>query len=99
MEARTLAKVNQLKSDEIARDIDAFLARGGKIEVIEHKTDADRLESVKRATASGYSNAQQRSKKKAAKQEDPIDDEDGLDNEPQAPSTATPTEQLETPIE
>lgn len=102
MEARTLAKVNQIKSDQIAKDIAEFQARGGKIQVIEHKDEAERMESVKKATASGYSNAKQRGAKKpkAEPVEDISDDtEDELEDDLPAPSTETPTEQLETPIE
>lgn len=101
MEARTLAKVNQIKSDQIAKDIAEFQARGGKIQVIEHKNEAERIESVKKATASGYSNAKQRGAKstKAAVKAVLDDTEDELEDDLPAPSTETPTEQLETPIE
>lgn len=102
MEARTLAKVNQIKSEQIKQDIEAFVKNGGKIQVIEHKSEQERLESVKKATASGYSNAKQRGKQKpkAPEVEAELDDDnEEVEDDIAEPSTKTPAEQLETPIE
>ena len=99
MEARTLAKVNQAKSDQIKQDIETFVKNGGKIQVIEHKSEQERLESVKKATASGYSNAKQRGKNKAKAPEVEADLDEEVEDEIAEPSTTTPEENLETPIE
>jgi hypothetical protein len=84
MEARTLAKVNQVKSDQIKQDIETFVKNGGKIQVIEHKSEQERLDSVKKATASPEVEAE-------------LDEE--VEDEIAEPSTTTPEENLETPIE
>lgn len=99
MEARTFAKVNQAKSDQIKQDIDAFVKNGGVIQVITHKTEQERLDSVKKATASGYSNAKQRGKNKTKAPEVEADLDEEVEDEIAETSTTTPEENLETPIE
>jgi hypothetical protein len=95
MEARTFAKANQHKSDQIAADIAEFEKRGGKIQVLPTKGDA----VIGFVPVDPFNNRAKTATKKKAKSAELDDDiNDSIDDDT-APSKETPAEQLDIEVE
>ena len=93
MEARTFAKANQHKSDQIAAGIAEFEKRGGKSQVLPTKGDAV-IGFVPVDPFNNRAKAAAKKKAKAAELDDSLDN-DALIDDDTAPSKETPAEQLE----
>lgn len=93
MEARSIAKANQHKSDEIAEDVRKFQERGGKIQVLPTRPDV----MVSLPLESQYSMSKKQAAKKA--KAETIEDEYVDDSDVIPISHETPAEQIDTRIE
>lgn len=89
MEARTFAKANRHKSDQIAADIAEFEKRGGKIQVLPTKGDA----VIGVVPVDPFNNRNKKKLKKVTEDDVELDDDDNGDE--MSPSKETPAEQLD----